>query len=147
MAFKRQNHHACRYSTHNYLFIWLIKYIFDSLQGSRVRLSHTDDCLELDVMYVRAEDVGTYSVIARNPQGEAKSESKLNIETPTPHIPNPAQRPQNPTRNTSNGVLSPMNQNFKRPLSGNTQGRKVQKILSNKKPNCRLDSKSPNYCL
>ena len=78
-------------------------------------------------MYVRAEDEGTYSVIARNQQGEVKSASKLKIETPTPHIPNPAQRPQIPTSHSSNGVLSQLNQNFKRPSSGNTQERKTYK--------------------
>jgi len=51
------------------------------MQASRTHLFHDFGYVALDIMDVRAEDAGRYTVVARNALGEAQSETTMEVET------------------------------------------------------------------
>ena len=51
------------------------------LQASRIHLFHDFGYVALDILDVRSEDAGTYTVVARNALGEAQSEATMEVET------------------------------------------------------------------
>ena len=51
------------------------------MQASRIHLLHDFGYVALDILDVRSEDAGTYTVVARNALGEAQSETTMEVET------------------------------------------------------------------